>query len=423
MSESELTEATSKLHIESIRDDASSLSGSDVEEIEDEPRNVILGMLSQIKKGMDLHRVPFPTFVLEPRSMLERLTDFASHPQLILTTPKKEDGLDRFLDVVKYYLSGWHVRPKGAKKPYNPTLGEVFRCRWKCPDGSQSYYISEQVAHHPPTSAYFYANPNNGIVAVGNFSPRPKFLGNSIVSVMNGYTQLHFISRPDEKYVFTYPNIYARGLFFGKMFLELGDDAAVECEQLDLIAEVSFKVKGYFSGSHNGVVVKIKQKSTKKVLKTITGKWCDKLYISEGASTTSKELFLDVETEPICSKTVSPESDQDELESRRLWHGLTKALKERDYNKASAEKNKVEDSQRRLAKLRTESGISWHPKFFNYETCGFWNFSDRHVLTESKETLVAHLEAIMKRRDFDFKTGGHYAQVKSPSISPEDEVD
>ena len=33
--------------------------------------------------GMDLQKVTFPTFVLEPRSMLERITDFMSHPDLI----------------------------------------------------------------------------------------------------------------------------------------------------------------------------------------------------------------------------------------------------------------------------------------------------------------------------------------------------
>ena len=33
--------------------------------------------------GMDLHKVTFPTFVLEPRSMLERITDFMSHPDLL----------------------------------------------------------------------------------------------------------------------------------------------------------------------------------------------------------------------------------------------------------------------------------------------------------------------------------------------------
>lgn len=61
-----------------------SCSESELEYSEDEPKNVIIGMISQLKKGMDLHKVPFPTFVLEPRSMLERITDFVSHPQLIV---------------------------------------------------------------------------------------------------------------------------------------------------------------------------------------------------------------------------------------------------------------------------------------------------------------------------------------------------
>lgn len=54
------------------------------EELGEEPRSIILAMLSQVTKGMDLHRIAFPTFVLEPRSMLERITDFMTHPQLIL---------------------------------------------------------------------------------------------------------------------------------------------------------------------------------------------------------------------------------------------------------------------------------------------------------------------------------------------------
>lgn len=68
--------------------ESSSLDFSQVdvqqEDIGEEPRSIILGMLSQVTKGMDLHRITFPTFVLEPRSMLERITDFMSHPQLIL---------------------------------------------------------------------------------------------------------------------------------------------------------------------------------------------------------------------------------------------------------------------------------------------------------------------------------------------------
>lgn len=85
MTAAELDKDMTQLHIsaENLNHDAEE-NLSDVEYIEEEPKNVIVGMLSQLKKGMDLHKVPFPTFVLEPRSMLERITDFVSHPNLIM---------------------------------------------------------------------------------------------------------------------------------------------------------------------------------------------------------------------------------------------------------------------------------------------------------------------------------------------------
>lgn len=112
-----------------IEEDAIGDFGSDVvaEEIEEEPRNIILGMISQVSVGMDLSKISFPTFVLEPRSLLERITDFMSHQDIILAyssipfytlkkyftrTSLKDDPLVRFLDVVRYFLSGWHIQPK-----------------------------------------------------------------------------------------------------------------------------------------------------------------------------------------------------------------------------------------------------------------------------------------------------------------------
>lgn len=54
------------------------------EVLEDNSRSILMDVISQLRKGTDLHRVTLPTFVLEPRSMLERITDFMSHPQLLL---------------------------------------------------------------------------------------------------------------------------------------------------------------------------------------------------------------------------------------------------------------------------------------------------------------------------------------------------
>ena len=44
----------------------------------------------------------------------------------------------RMQKVVKWYLSGLYKKPKGLKKPYNPILGETFRCYWQHPTGSKA---------------------------------------------------------------------------------------------------------------------------------------------------------------------------------------------------------------------------------------------------------------------------------------------
>lgn len=34
-----------------------------------------------------------------------------AHPEILLTLPDIEDPVERFLAVVKFYLSGWHIKP------------------------------------------------------------------------------------------------------------------------------------------------------------------------------------------------------------------------------------------------------------------------------------------------------------------------
>lgn len=77
-------------------------------------------MISQLRPGMDLTRVTLPTFVLEPKSMLERITNFMSHPELLLPIPTVDDPEKRFVEVVRFYLSGFHILP-----PVLPWKGPV----------------------------------------------------------------------------------------------------------------------------------------------------------------------------------------------------------------------------------------------------------------------------------------------------------
>lgn len=76
------------------------------------------------------------------------------------------------VQVVKWYLSSYHAGRKSsvAKKPYNPILGEVFRCHWDIEEDAadepvgngpvpwcnrnQLVFVAEQVSHHPPSALF-----------------------------------------------------------------------------------------------------------------------------------------------------------------------------------------------------------------------------------------------------------------------------
>jgi oxysterol-binding protein-related protein 8 len=188
--------ASSRSSVDEGRGDA---VDEDTTVVEPDQGNVLTHIISQLRPGADLSRVVLPTFILEPRSMLERITNFMCHPEMLLPIPDIDDPTQRFLAVVKFYLSGWHIRPPGVKKPLNPILGEIFTCYWNFPDGTTGYYVSEQTSHHPPKSSYFYMVPYHHIRVDGTLKPRSKFLGNSAASLMEGTAILTLQNRGKNK--------------------------------------------------------------------------------------------------------------------------------------------------------------------------------------------------------------------------------
>ncbi len=36
---------------------------------------------------------------------------FMAHPETLLSMPEIDDPTQRFVSVVKFYLSGWHIKP------------------------------------------------------------------------------------------------------------------------------------------------------------------------------------------------------------------------------------------------------------------------------------------------------------------------
>lgn len=345
------------------------INTDDIDENDSDGQSIILNIISQLRPGADLSRITLPTFILEKKSMLERITNQLQFPDILLDAHNESDSLARFMKVVKWYMAGWHIAPKAVKKPLNPILGEHFTAYWDLPNKQQAFYVAEQTSHHPPESAYFYMIPESHIRVDGVVVPKSKFLGNSSAAMMEGMTVLTFLDKIDEvtgkpeKYTLTQPNMYARGILFGKMRFELGDHMIIKTSKYE--ADIEFKTKGFISGTYDAIQGTVSD-SKGKAIYSLTGKWNDVMYYKDlrvklGAK---NQVLFDTHNDSPIKPKVRPLGEQGQYESRRLWKKVTDALAERDHKVATEEKFQIEDEQRRLAKKRVEDGVEWYPKLF-----------------------------------------------------------
>jgi len=213
------------------------------EEVGEENKSLIFCLVKQVRPGMDLSKVVLPTFILEPRSFLEKLTDFYYHSDILSESINNDDPYERIKTVVKFYLSGFYKKPKGLKKPYNPILGEVFRSYWYNPKtDSKTFYVAEQVSHHPPITSFYVINRKEGFCIYGTIYTRSKFYGNSVSAIMDGNVKLILLNRGEE-YVVTLPYANCKGILIGKLTMELGGKVNIECAKTGYSAEIEFKLK------------------------------------------------------------------------------------------------------------------------------------------------------------------------------------
>uniref|UniRef100_A0A2I3I032 Oxysterol binding protein like 5 n=1 Tax=Nomascus leucogenys TaxID=61853 RepID=A0A2I3I032_NOMLE len=268
----------------------------------------------------------------------------------------EEDAYSRMKLVLQWYLSGFYKKPKGIKKPYNPLLGETFRCCWFHPQtDSRTFYIAEQ-ARAPPLHPAWVRVVLLPLVSAGN----------SLSALLDGKATLTFLNRA-ENYTLTMPYAHCKGILYGTMTMELGGKVTIECAKNNFQAELEFKLKPFFGGSTSINQISGKITSGEEVLASLSGHWDRDVFIKEEGSG-STELFWtpsgEVRRQRLRQHTV-PLEEQTELESERLWQHVTRAISKGDQHRATQEKFALEEAQRRRARERQESLMPWKPQLFH----------------------------------------------------------
>ncbi len=271
--------------------------------------------------------------------------------------------------IVKWYLSGFYKKPKGLKKPYNPILGETFRCYWFHPETeSRTFYIAEQVSHHPPVSAFYVTNRKDGFCIRGSILAKSKFYGNSISAILDGTARLSLLSR-GEDYLLTFPYAHCKGILLGTLALELGGKVNIVCEKTGYNTDIEFKLKPFLGSSDLCNLVTGRIRLGNETLGTIEGHWDSDIYYKDKRIGES-ELFWSpspaVKANRLKRFTV-PLTQQQNFESEKLWHKVTLAIQRQDQIAATVEKTILEEEQRHCAKVRLNQMEKWIPKLFVFD--------------------------------------------------------
>ena len=381
-------------------------------------KSVLLQFLKNFAtSGTDLYSMSSPAIMCNGISVLEYCAHYCDHPEILAAVSKGETPLDRMLVVVQWYLSGlfgsYASRSTSSgfeRKPFNPILGERFLAEWADEGYGKTEMIAEQVSHHPPTTAFYLKNQTAGVHVNAFSTQKTRFLGTCIRAEQHGNVFL-YVEKFKEEYMMTLPEIYVRGILTGAPFIELcGDVAMVSSSGYGV--KMRFIPKPWFSGEYDQVEAVIFDTRSGKIHFDIWGKWSNSVYFDEhdedsekrchfkkrkpaagsgdasGSSSSSTHTgepytslvedharkgptLFNPELMPKVPCSVKPISKQGELESRRVWHPVAKALQKADYDAANAAKNKIENEQRALRRERAENNETWNPEFFEYENFCF----------------------------------------------------
>ncbi|KAK0546122.1 hypothetical protein OC846_005402 [Tilletia horrida] len=255
-------------------------------------------------------------------------------------------------------------------------------------------FLTEQVSHHPPISSYYVeydGGPNSAVSVRGVDQISAKFTGTTVKVYAGEQNQGLFVKidrghGAGEEYQLTHPTASVNGLLRGNLWVALTDTEYVTCRASEgsggsknlrtIIEHKEESWMGKAKYAFEGVVYeyegdpeqykRIKDVPQDKVLATIDGCWKGKMtYTKRGEK--EPRLLLNVPDLDTIPKNVRPLDSQLELESRRIWQPVIKAILSKQYGEATKAKQVIEQRQRDIAAERKKNGEEFVPQFFEID--------------------------------------------------------
>ena len=213
------------------------------QEIVDKQSGIIKEVITQLTKCIwsgSAMSLSLPIRIFEPRSYLERYTDwFSFAPDLLGKAGSCKDKEEAFKYVILFSLSAL-FRSSEQLKPLNPMLGETYECEWK--DGTKFYL--EHTCHTPPISHLYIKSSKNLFIVSGYIDLEmggvmKAMIKNSMQMIPKGKITV-FLPALNQKISFQFPKITMGGALWGQRYIYFSDHMKFQDVENNLKAVIVF---------------------------------------------------------------------------------------------------------------------------------------------------------------------------------------
>ncbi|XP_029013033.1 oxysterol-binding protein-related protein 2-like [Betta splendens] len=380
-------------------------------------RNTI-SIWSILKKciGLELSKITMPIAFNEPLSFLQRITEYMEHTYLLNKACLLPDSTARMQAVAAFAVSAVASQWDRTGKPFNPLLGETYELTRE----EQGFrLISEQVSHHPPVSAFHAESLAGDFVFHGSIYPKLKFWGKSVEAEPKGTITLELLKH-SEVYTWSNPYCCVHNIILGKLWIEQYGTVEIINHSTGDKCVLTFKPCGMFGKELHKVEGYIQDKSKKKLC-VIYGKWTECMWsvdpqVYESHKKSEKKDNKKQKNEELEGAVNDDADDMPEIQetvsvipgSTLLWRidsrppqsavmynftnfamalnelspGMEavlaptdcrfrpdiRAMENGDMDKASIEKERLEEKQRAARKDRAKNDEEWSTRWFQNGT-------------------------------------------------------
>ena len=248
-------------------------------------------------------------------------------------------------------------------------------------------YLTEQVSHHPPVSAYTAYCPSRQVELTGVDQISAKVSGTTVRVMPGSFNKGIFVkikggNGAGETYQITHPVASVNGLLRGSFYVTVGDSTIITCTGAKeggphYRAIIEYKEESWLGKAHflcEGVIhtynptsrehadwTKVKHVPRSRVVAIFDGSWKHLIRWKRAGPDVDMEeeeyaTLIDLSTLHVIPKTVRPLERQGPTESRKLWENVTTRLERKEYSEATKFKLAIEQKQRDDAAERKRKG-------------------------------------------------------------------